>query len=153
VRKRARLNGGDVGSEFDMYIANPNGNDNIKLALDWWRENSSKYLTLKWMAKDYLAVPASGCLVERAFSVAGKIVTWERHNLKSQRVCDSMIYNSWLKRENKWKHIDKVGGFDADFLLDLVDDHGDEMPEFEDGSEDTILKEWRGNWWNKRSKK
>jgi hypothetical protein len=26
------------------------------------------------------------------------------------------------------------------------------MPEFEDGADDNILKEWRGNWWNKKSK-
>jgi hypothetical protein len=56
-------------------MVNPNGNDNIKYRLGWWRENTPKFSTLKGTARDFLAVPASGCSVERQFSVAGRIVT------------------------------------------------------------------------------
>lgn len=51
------------------------------------------------MARDVLAVPASGCAVEREFSISGRIATWQRNRLNSSTIADAMLYKGALKRQ------------------------------------------------------
>jgi hypothetical protein len=53
-----------------------------------------------------------------------------------------MMYKRALKRRNRWKHVEKVR---LSVSLETVDNHRAPMPEFEDGDDDNILKEWRGS--------
>jgi len=46
------------------------------------------------MAGDTSAVPASCCLVERMFSVFGRIVTWQRSHLRDITLLDLMMYKA-----------------------------------------------------------
>jgi hAT family C-terminal dimerisation region len=77
LRKRAKHYAGGVRSEFDIYMYNPNGNPAIQNILHCWRDNGDSISSVRRMARDLLAVPASGCAVEREFSIAGRIVTWK----------------------------------------------------------------------------
>ena len=62
-------------SDFDRYIEIPN-DSGIQSSLGWWKQNQSASPDLAKMARDVLAVPASGCAVEREFSISGRIATF-----------------------------------------------------------------------------
>ena len=62
-------------NDHDRYIE-ISSNTNIPSSLKWWRNNHKSFPELAKMARDVLAVPASGCAVEREFSVSGRIATW-----------------------------------------------------------------------------
>ena len=51
------------------------------------------------IARDVLAVSASGCAVERKFSVSERIATWQCNRLNSSTIADSMFYKGALKRQ------------------------------------------------------
>ena len=65
--------------------------------LEWWRSNHYKFPTLWKLAQVYLAIPASAAASERAFSVAGNIVSQQRCGLSSLNVSDLHFVH-----ENKW---------------------------------------------------
>jgi len=48
------------------------------------------------MVRDVLAVPASGCAVERQFSISGKMPVWQRNRLSPKIISDAMIYKAAL---------------------------------------------------------
>ena len=62
-------------NDYDRYIEIPS-DANIPSSLRWWRDNHKSFPELAKMARDVLAVPASGCAVEREFSISGRIATW-----------------------------------------------------------------------------
>ena len=52
--------------------------------LRWWRERGELlYPTLASMAYDLFSIPAMSAECERAFSLAKKLITDERYNLKA----------------------------------------------------------------------
>src|SRR5271167_1424167 len=77
--------------DYDRYVNLPN-NPNIKSSLGWWRGNQVSFPDLAKMARDTLVVPASGCSVERMFSVSGRIATWQRSRLRDSTISDLMMY-------------------------------------------------------------
>ena len=52
----------------------------------WWKVNSTRYPYLTYIAKKYLAIPATSVPAERAFSVAGHIVNQKRSCLLAENV-------------------------------------------------------------------
>ena len=46
------------------------------------------------MARDVLAVPASGCAVERQFSISGRMTVWQRHRLSPRVTSAAMIFKT-----------------------------------------------------------
>ena len=83
------------------------------------------------MARDVLAVPASGCAVEREFSVSGRIATWQRNRLTASTIRDSMIYKNALKRN----HIPLKSDSCAEEDLPVPEQLG------------IIPPEWSEQWW------
>ncbi|KAM0689944.1 hypothetical protein Q7P36_008710 [Cladosporium allicinum] len=66
--------------------------------LRWWRERGEQlYPTLAIMAYDLFAMPAISSECERAFSNAKRLVTDERHRLKSEIIEADQCIKSWLK--------------------------------------------------------
>jgi hypothetical protein len=86
------------------------------------------------MVRDVLAVPASGCAVERQFSVSGKMTVWQRNRLSPKIISDAMIYNAALAHTRCPLHVE----------LDGVDEI-DQLPVRE--KEGTIPEEWMSGWW------
>ena len=129
-------------SEFDVYMANPNPVPGVDDPFVWWKANETRFPNLSRMAKDYLAVPPSGCAVEREFSVSGRIATWQRNRLSAQRISESMIYKSYLKREGLWKENGGVNG-------DELDEDEDRWVDMEEETElnGVIPQEWSDGWW------
>lgn len=50
------------------------------------------------MMRDACAVPPSGSGVERQFSIAGRIATWQRNQLSAQSTCDIIFYKYHMDR-------------------------------------------------------
>ena len=69
---------------------------NITDALEWWKGSQSMYPKLSKMARDVLAVPATGAGVEREFSISGRIVTKQRNRLSPTTIRDLSNTNDEL---------------------------------------------------------
>jgi len=124
-------------SDFDRYIEIPN-DPGIPSSLAWWRRNERFYPDLALMARDVLAVPASGCAVERKFSISGRIASWQRNRLAPSTIADIMIYkNSLVKTRYA-------------MAADIVDDD-DHLPVGEEGGK--IPSEWAEKWWMEKLKR
>jgi len=123
-------------SDYDKYIEIPN-DPSIPSALVWWRDNHKLYPDMGKMARDVLAVPASGCAVERQFSVSGRMAIWQRNRLSPKIISDSMIYKSALAKTRR----------PLCSKLDIVDDI-DILPI--DEHEATVPEEWTQGWWLKK---
>ena len=118
-------------NEFDRYIDSPNDLD-IPSILRWWKAHSGRYPQLSLMARDVLAVPASGSSVERQFSVSGRMAIWQRNRLSGQTISDAMMYKSFLMNTRS-----KLETTEMDMDEDLpVSANEGELP-----------NEWRQNWW------
>ena len=118
-------------TDFDRYINVPN-DPNIGSALGWWRANQGMFLDLVKMARDSLTVPASGCSVERMFSVSEGIATWQRSRLRDSTISDLMMYKAAMNLRD---------------VLPEVEDEED-FPVLEVVSK--IPPEWEQDWWKRK---
>ena len=98
----------------------------IPSGLGWWRENSRLYPDLGKMVRDVLAVPASGCAVERQFSISGRMTIWQRNRLSPKVISDSMIYKGALAKTRCPLHAKLDNVDDIDILP--VDEHEGTVP-------------------------
>lgn len=60
--------------------------------LSFWRENQYRFPAITALARDYLAIPATGARVERLFNTARDICHYRRGSLKSQTIEELMLY-------------------------------------------------------------
>ncbi|CAI7753668.1 unnamed protein product, partial [Closterium sp. NIES-53] len=90
----ARAGGGgtSVGDEVDRYLAELPVSD--VPALHYW-QRARNMDTLRQMARDYLAIPATSEASERAFSMGRNLISLHRHRLNTERVSASMTLRSW----------------------------------------------------------
>ncbi|CAI5470304.1 unnamed protein product [Closterium sp. Yama58-4] len=63
-------------------------------ALEYWR-NATNLQTLRRMARDYLAIPATSASSEHVFSLGRNLISWKRHRLASERTRAVMVLRSW----------------------------------------------------------
>jgi len=122
-------------NDYDRYVDIPN-DPTITSPLDWWRNNQANFPELSMMARDVLAVPASGCAVERQFSISGRIASWQRSRLSATTISDSMIYKGSLVRTP----LDYVTVDDEEPLS--IPEYIGEIP-----------KEWTEKWWMDKLKR
>jgi len=121
-------------NDFDRYIEIPNDPEIID-SLGWWRENQINYPHLARMARDTLSVPASGCTVERVFSISGRLSVWQRNRLNADTISHAMMYKyAMAKTSNPVFMEDPTKEGDLDMYP---------VPE----KEGTIPEEWVQNWW------
>ena len=121
------------GDDFDRYMAIPN-DGRIKSSLAYWKTNQALFPDLAKQVRVTLAVPASGCSVERMFSVSGRIATWQRSRLKENTIRDIMTYKATIKLD------DMAMGLKGDELEDLeIDEVIGKIP-----------VEWEQGFWRKK---
>ena len=128
-------------NDYDRYIEIPNDPD-IFSSLGWWRQNGRLYPDLSRMARDVLPVPASGCAVEREFSISGRMAIWQRNRLGARTISDSMMYKAALRKTR------------TPMLSPEITDESDDVdsltiPE----REGNVPEEWIQNWWLKKLEK
>jgi hypothetical protein len=121
-------------NDFDRYIEILN-DTSIGSSLDWWRVNQNNFPDLGRMARDVLAVPASGCTVERTFSVSGRIATWQRNRLSAESISNIMLFKASLKNQG-WT------------VPDTMSDESDEFVVEE--QLEGIPPEWDDQWWKEK---
>ena len=120
-------------NDYDRYIEVPNDPD-IPSGLCWWGENHRLYPELALMVRDVLAIPASGCAVERQFSISGRMTIWQRNRLSPKVISDSMIYKGALAKTRCPLRAELKNVDDIDVLP--VEEKEGHVPE-----------EWTQNWW------
>lgn len=77
-------------SYHGYYLATlPSGS--VPDILDWWRDNAARFPVLSKIARDFLAVPASGVGVENLFSTARDICHYRRNRLAPETIEAIMI--------------------------------------------------------------
>ena len=127
-------------NEYDRYIQSPVLKYKIS-ELDYWRDvSNTEFPQLAMMARDTLAVPATGAGVEREFGLSGQVVTRLRARLHAQTISNIMMYKSYLIRCKRELKTFNGAGLRVG-----------EEPAVND-SENEVPKEWREGWWNKRKK-
>ena len=124
-------------NEFDHYMGLPTPAHSSGTALDWWKRNAKEYPRLSRMARDVLAVPATGAGVEREFSIAGKITTTSRACLDPATIEQTMTYKNHLLRRGHVLNFMKGGG------MKLGEQYIEE--------DDEIPVTWRSDWWKEHS--
>ena len=82
--------------ELDEYLSAPAANTGTDV-LQWWKTNATTYPCLATMARDYLAIPATGAPVERVFSGGTDLVQPKRGSLSENSVHVCMCLKSWLE--------------------------------------------------------
>ena len=73
-----------ISNEVQTYKDLPNLPPSNFDLLQWWRENMNKFPVLHHIAMKVLAVPASSCTSERAFSSAANTFSKKRMALSSE---------------------------------------------------------------------
>lgn len=133
--------GGDDRHEFDTYIASPR--ENVKSALDYWRNYHRQSPRLGRMVRDVFSVPPSGSGVERQFSIAGRVATWQRNKLSAKTISQIMMYKNHMDRSGRsleiaseWGELTGFGEIESE----------DEEHEQEEQAAVKTLMEWRSNW-------
>lgn len=109
----------DPFAELNRYLA-----DKVLARKDcpdpvtWWGCQGATYPVLRKMAKDYLAIPASSCLIERAFSMSARTDDPRRRNIGkvkfgvNQRLRDGYHSGRLKSIEEAWVRIDPDFDFD-----------------------------------------
>ena len=72
--------------------------------LVWWRVHHKHYPILWRLAEMYLAIPASSAPSERAFSMAGNIITVKRCRMSTENLEDVLFLQA------------NIGSLEEDFL-------------------------------------
>lgn len=82
--------------ELSCYLASPRAEIDTDV-LSWWKTNASVYPRLSEMARDYLAIPATGAPVERMFSIGTDVVRPKRASLNPDTIEACLCLKSWLR--------------------------------------------------------
>lgn len=91
------LMGVESGDEIARFIRATSQAARGVDALDWWKENESKFPTIASRARDVLAVQASSVASESVFSRAGCLIDDKRTRLGDDSIRVCMLLNSWVK--------------------------------------------------------
>lgn len=109
----------DANSELDKYLMDDCApNDPNFDILSWWKENSTKYKILSYMAKDILAIHVSSVASESAFSTGKRVLSQWRSSLSARTVEALLCTQSWLQKP-----------VDLDFLMEYVPDDSSSIEE------------------------
>ena len=87
------------------------------------------------MAKDALSVPASGCTIERVFSISGRIAIWQRNRLNADTISRIMMYKYAMTKSSNPLCVDEP----------LRDEDAESYPVSE--KEGRVPEEWIESWW------
>jgi hypothetical protein len=93
MAKRPRI---DPPDELHSYLTSPLAVAKVDV-LQWWKTNGVAYPRLSEVARDYLAVPATGAPIERVFSGGTDMVSPKRGCLAPGTIRASLCLKSWLR--------------------------------------------------------
>jgi len=134
-------------NEFSRYMQIKR-DSTITNVLEWWKGSQSIYPKLSKMARDVMAVPATGAGVEREFSISGRVVTKQRNRLTPTTIRDLMQYKRWVAKHGiVIPEEESLGAFSETEDDEMDYEAEDEFIEDEDQEEeDGGLSEWLKEW-------
>jgi len=134
-------------NEFSSYMQIKR-DGNVNDPVTWWKGSQALYPKLSGMARDVLAVPATGAGVEREFSVSGRVVTKQRNRLAPKTIRDLMQYKRWVVQHGVViPEEERLGGRSEPEDEDIP--YGTEEEFFSDDEEDESNKsvaDWLKEW-------
>ncbi|CAK9291127.1 unnamed protein product [Gordionus sp. m RMFG-2023] len=86
--------GTNDNNQLTTYLNEPLAPE-ITNILDWWRGNADRFPHLAMMARDYLCQQTTSVASERAFSLAGNIMTKLRNRMAPSMLKQCMSLSSW----------------------------------------------------------
>jgi hypothetical protein len=130
--------------ELELYLKTKRDKSIID-QLPYWRKDGSMFPNLKKNARDIMAIPATGCGVEREFSISGRMVTKHRNRLGGNTIGDLMFFKRSIARGGRgFPGLEPPSTSEIEELTD-DDDEDKELKE-----EDMDLMEWLDNWQKKQ---
>ena len=136
-------------NEFSSYMQIKR-DSTITNALEWWKGSHSMYPNLSKMARDVMAVPATGAGVEREFSISGRVITKQRNRLSPATIRDIMQYKRWVAKHRIVIPEDEGQSMFSDTEDDEMDHEADdevmEAEEKEEEEKDHSVSEWLKEW-------
>ena len=92
--------------------------------------------------RDACAVPPSGSGVERQFSIAGRVATWQRNQLTPKSICEIMMYKNHMDRIGR-ELIISTEAVDIEYET-IVESEIETVMEAEEAVRS--LADWRSGW-------
>uniref|UniRef100_A0A803MEP1 HAT C-terminal dimerisation domain-containing protein n=1 Tax=Chenopodium quinoa TaxID=63459 RepID=A0A803MEP1_CHEQI len=121
--KKNKKRKANVRCELDHYLEDDALPESSNFdVLNFWKTDL-KYPTLRKIAKDILAIPASTVASESAFSMGGKAVSPQRSTLHANTVEALMCMQNWLLGEYSGSSFDNAHTYAT--ILDDVDEGGE----------------------------
>ena len=93
IAKRPRI---DPPSELSRYLDSASAEAKVDV-LQWWKTNCLAHPRLAEVARDYLAVPATGAPVERVFSGGADMVPPKRGRLAADTIRACLCLKNWQR--------------------------------------------------------
>lgn len=83
-------------NEVDLYLieALEKKNNTFDLLM-WWKVNCSKYLILRHIAQDLLAMPVSTVALESAFSIGSRVLNCYKSSISSKTLKALICTQNW----------------------------------------------------------
>lgn len=99
VTKRPRL---DPPNELHKYLTSWPADVTVDV-LQWWKINCLAHPRLSNVARDYLAIPATGAPVERVFSGGANLVSPKRGCLAASTIRACLCLKGWKRFFKRWR--------------------------------------------------
>src|SRR5579859_4019065 len=154
TRGKRRLHASDSDSsdgedynEFTDYLTKKR-DKSVTDSLSWWKNTQATYPKLSKMARDVLAVPATGAGVEREFSISGRVMTKQRNRLSPTTIRDIMQYERWVAKHGIVIPEEECRGVLSETEdIEMDYEAEDESLRLEDeGGEVSSLSDWLKDW-------
>ena len=139
-------------NEFSSYMQIKR-DGTITNAIEWRKGSQSMYPKLSKMARDVLAVPATGAGVEKEFSISGRVVTKQRNRLSPTTIRGIMQYKRWVAKHGIVIPEEEGLGMFSETEDDEMDYEadGEILAEEDEEVEINGLSDWLKDW-SKREK-
>ena len=95
------------------------------------------------MVRDVFSVPPSGSGVERQFSIAGRVATWQRNPLSAKRISDIIMYKNHMARSGC--SLEVASQWADTTVSGEIESENEENGQDEQDAVKT-LAEWTSNW-------
>ncbi|KOS39661.1 hypothetical protein ACN38_g9487 [Penicillium nordicum] len=115
-----------VVDEITQYL---DGNITDSEPLSFWKDNESRFPAIASLARDYLAIPATGAGVERLFNTARDICHYRRGSLKSSTIEELMLYLCTSKFDLDVQEAEELKQFFTSNEIDSLKEEKDETPD------------------------
>ncbi|XP_028806359.1 zinc finger BED domain-containing protein RICESLEEPER 2-like [Neltuma alba] len=92
-----------IKSKLETYLADdpyiPSSDSSSFCALEWWKNNRTKFKVLSRMATDILAVPISTVALKSTFSAGGKVIDEYHARLNEESIKILLCGGDWLRHK------------------------------------------------------